>query len=112
MNKLNMEVNSIDENYTKEFIKLPAGASITWQSALDKPKERVNEHKSNHEGENESMAKILACEERIKGMRFWKQYDLRAQKHYLEFLCPFRPRKRYLSSGTSSSFVLITITDS
>ena len=73
--------------------------------------ERVAELKATHEGDNEAIAKIDACNERINGMRCWRLYNMKAQKHFFEFLCPFRPGKRYHTSDTSSPFTVVTLTD-
>ena len=88
---------------------------ISWQDTLTAFKaftsERVSELRTSNEGDDEVLAKINACNEIISCMRCWRMYNLRAQKHYFEILCPFRPGTRFHTSGTSSPFTVITITD-
>ena len=66
--------------------------------------ERASELKINHEGDE-------ACNSRISEMRFWRNYNLKSQKQFFEFLCPFRPGKQYHTSSTSSPFTVMIITD-
>ena len=88
---------------------------ITWQDALEALKvyatERVTELKTVHAGDNEALAKIETCNSRINDMKCWRIFNLRAHKHFFEFLCPFRPGKRYHTSSLSSPFTVVSITE-
>ena len=66
----------------------------------------LNQHNENEE----AVAKIKACEQKIKEMKCWQLYNKKDKKVYYEFSCPFRT-KRYPTSGTSSPFALIQIND-
>ena len=88
---------------------------ISRQNALSALKafatERVTELRINHEGDDTALAKIEACNSKISKMKCWRIFNLKAQKHFFEFLCPFRPGKRYHTSSLSSPFTVISITD-
>ena len=55
----------------------PAFPIPTWQTTLDLIKEnttaRIGELRIQHNGDREAMAKILACENRIKDTKCWRQ---------------------------------------
>ena len=88
---------------------------ISWKDAATALKrfaeERVGELKVQHEGDDSSIAKIEACNARISEMKVWRLYQPKVQKHFFEFLCPFRPGKRYHTSSLTSPFTRILITD-
>ena len=88
---------------------------ISWQDACSALKvfatERVTELKTSHEGDNEALAKTEACNSRISEMKYWRIFNLRAHKYFFEFLCPFRPGKRYHTSSLSSPFTVVSITE-
>ena len=88
---------------------------ISWQDACSALKvfatERVTELKTSHEGDNEALAKIETCNSRIGEMKCSRIFNMRAHKHLFEFLCPFRPGKRYHTSSLSSAFTCISITE-
>ena len=82
---------------TQEFLKQSATA-------------RVEELKTQHEGDGEAMTKILVCEGRINDIKCFRQYNGKEKKIFFEFTCPFRT-KRYVTSGISSPFSLIQLND-
>ena len=88
---------------------------ISWQDALSALKvfatERVTELKTIHDGDNAALAKIEACNSKISDMKCWRTSKLKAQKHFFELLCPFRPGKRYHTSSLPSPFTVVSITD-
>ena len=88
---------------------------VTWKDAATALKrfaeERVGELKVEHEGDDSSLAKIEACNARISEMIVWRLYQPKVQKHFFEFLCPFRPCKRYHTSSLTSPFTRIIISD-
>ena len=88
---------------------------ILWQDALSPlnvfATERVTELSINHESDDTALAKIEAYNSKISEMKYWRIFNMKAQKHFFEFLCPFRPGKRYHTSSLSSPFTVISITD-
>ena len=88
---------------------------VSWQDAAVALKrfatERVNELKTEHEGDESKIAKIDICKTRIDEMKVWRMYQPRAQKHFFEFLCPFRPGQRYHTSTLTSPFSTLIISD-
>ena len=82
----------------------------TWQTTLEMIKDTatamVEEPKNQHSGDQEALAKNLACENQIKGTKCWRQYKGKEKKIFFEFSCLFRI-KCYDTSGTSSPFILI-----
>ena len=92
----------------------PAFPIPHWQTVLDKLKQDAKsrvEALLNQHNENEyAVAKIKACEQKIKEIKGWQLYNKRDKKVDYEFSCPFIA-KRYSTSGTSSPFALIQIND-
>ena len=90
----------------------PAFPIPTWQTTPSMIKEstmvRIEELRNQHSGDEDELAKILVCENRIKDKTFCRQYSGKEKKIFFEFSCPFRI-KRYATSGTSSQFTLIQI---
>ena len=88
---------------------------VSWQDAAVALKrfatERVNELKTEHEGDESKIAKIDICKTRIDEMKVWRMYQPRVQKHFFEFLCPFRPGQRYHTSTLTSPFSTLIISD-
>ena len=88
---------------------------VSWQDAAVALKrfatERVNELKAEHEGDESKVAKIDTCKARIDEMKVWRMYQPRVQKHFFEFLCPFRPGQRYHTSSLTSPFSTLIISD-
>ena len=88
---------------------------VSWQDAAVALKrfatERVNELKTEHEGDESKIAKIDTCKARIEEMKVWRMYQPRAQKHFFEFLCPFRPGQRFHTSSLTSPFTTLLISD-
>ena len=88
---------------------------ISWQDALSALKvlatERITELKTLNDGDNMALAKIEACNSKISDMKCWRIFNLKAQKHFFEFLCPFRLGKRYHTSSLPSPFTVVSITD-
>ena len=94
--------------------KSPAFPIPHWQTVLDKLKQdaksRVDTLLNQHNENEDAVAKIKACEQKIKEMKCWQLYSRKDKKVYYEYSCPFR-NKRYPTSGTSSPFALIQIND-
>ena len=88
---------------------------VSWQDAAAALKrfatERVSELKTEHEGDDSKIAKIDTCKARIDEMKVWRIYQPRVQKHFFEFLCPFRPGQRYHTSSLTSPFSTLIISD-
>ena len=88
---------------------------VSWTDAAAALKrfatERVSELKIQHEGDNSLLARIETCNARISEMKVWRMYQPKIKKHFFEFLCPFRPGKRYHTSSLTSPFTRIIITD-
>ena len=88
---------------------------VSWKDAAAALKvfatARVDELKIEHEGDDPAIAKIDVCNSRISEMKVWRMYQPKVQKHFFEFLCPFRPGKRYHTSSLSSPFTRIIISD-
>ena len=84
---------------------------VSWQDAAAALKryatERVSELKTEHEGDDSKIAKIA----RIDEMKVGRMYQPRVQKHFFEFLCPFRPGQRYHTSSLTSPFSTLIISD-
>ena len=88
---------------------------VSWKDAAAALKvfttERVSELKIEHEGDDLIIARIETCNTRISEMKVWRMYQPKIQKHFLEFLCSFRPGKRYHTSSLTSPFTRIIISD-
>ena len=88
---------------------------VSWQDAAVALKrfatERVSELKTEHEGDDSNIAKIDTSKARIDEMKVWRIYQPRVQKHFFEFLCPFRPGNRYQTSSLTSPFSTLFISD-
>ena len=71
----------------------PAFSIPTWRTVLDQIKvyttARIQELKSQLDGDQEAIAKILACENWIKDTKCWKQYSGKEKKVFCEFSYPF-----------------------
>ena len=57
----------------------PAFLIPTWQSVLDIIKEsaktRIEELRNQHSGDDDALAKILVCDNRINNTKCWNQYN-------------------------------------
>ena len=88
---------------------------VSWKDAAAALKvfttERVNELKIEHDGDDSILAEIETCNTRISEMKVWRMYQPKIQKHFFEFLCPFRPGKCYHTSSLTSPFTRILISD-
>ena len=88
---------------------------VSWKDAAAALKvfatERVSELKIEHEGDDSILAKIETCNTRISEMKVWRMYQPKIKRHFFEFLCPFRPGKRYHTSSLTSPFTRILISD-
>ena len=71
----------------------PAFPIPHWQTVLDKLKQdaksRVDTLLNQHNENEDAVAKIKTCEQKIKEMKCWQLYSKKDKKVYYEYSCPF-----------------------